>query len=925
MISRKHFVVKPCQHSTWAFLFVALSFVAPDRLRAAELRLAASFSSHMVLQREMPVPVWGWAAAQSEVTVSFKAQHKTTRADADGRWRVVLDAMPADAQRGALMIETAGGRVSAEDVVVGDVWLCAGPGIPRSMSGLQNPKPELAKAKFPAVRLLRTDSYTSVIPVADIPAPASWVPVTPESIAPFSVTWFFARELHLAQGVPVGLILVNRDAAAREWFAWKMDPNDKSQAHALRQLKEQLPRDIERAESWLFNMRQRRGDDPADLLLFPCHIPFNFYGVHPAFGTEYPIGFKPYITYNTCVGPLVPMAIRGVLFNCEFEDKSSVAAGDLKQVVQSWREAWGRPVLPFVFSEPVLKKAQVASVNAALKNAMTLPGVLKAAAAPSFSEQKSEAYWKSLAHVAKDVPMESGVTIPPVAAWAPPEVVKAGPAPTRRELEAAHLFGDHMILQCAQPIKVWGWCEPGESVTVFFAGQSLQTTADDSGRWNVALAALKATDKPDTLSITTKTESLKFEDVVVGEVWVNSGQSNAGFVMSATLGFEEEQHAATNTAIRCFFNAKAANVLPQRRNLGEWRVLSPETVGRMSGMGYHFAKSIHREKHVPVGIIEANHGGSTIFSWTTEAALASSPKFATLAAQQKLTRDEAMRHLPLVEQSVRAWVAGARNNDALTRPMMPFPIDASPVRPFYSSFLQNQAERRGCMFFNPMIQPMIGFGIRGVLWNQGEADGNKTAIYDDLMATMVADWRRRWGHEFPFFYVQMPARKSDASLLSMWQAQTRALSKIPSSGMIVCNDISEPGTRYEVHPRDKKNVGERLARLALHRTYGVKGIIDASPMMQAVTRDGSRVVVTFSTPGDGMKTRDGKAGNSWEIAGADGRFVPASAEVSGDKVIVSAPGVSQPASVRLGWKPDSNCNLINSAGLPALPFTATIQ
>jgi len=371
------------------------------------------------------------------------------------------------------------------------------------------------------------------------------------------------------------------------------------------------------------------------------------------------------------------------------------------------------------------------------------------------------------------------------------------------------------LLQCDQPITVWGWCEPGENVTVSFSGQSVQTTADASGRWKVALAALKATGRPDTMSITTKTESLRFQNVVVGEVWVNSGQSNAGFVMSATLGFEEEQPKATNTAIRCFLNAKAANVLPQRRNLGEWRVLSPETVGRMSGMGYYFAKFIHRGIHAPVGIIEANHGGSTIFSWTTEAALASSPKFETLAAQQKLTCDEAMRHLPLVEQSVRAWVAEARKNDALTRPMMPFPIDASPVRPFYSSFLQNPAERRGCMFYHTMIQPMIGYGIRGVLWNQGEADGNKTAIYDDLMATMVADWRKQWGHEFPFYFVQMPARKGDASLLSMWQAQTQALVKIPNSGMIVCNDISEPGTRYEVHPRDKKNVGERHHPMAV--------------------------------------------------------------------------------------------------------------
>ncbi len=905
-------------------LLFAIFLTSLVPLTAAELKLASVLADHMVLQRDMPVPVWGWSAPQSEVTVAFKSQRKSARADADGRWRVVLEAMAADAAGSSLHVEAVGEKVSAEDVVVGDVWLCAGPGIPRNMSRLQTPKPELAKARFPGVRILRPDSYTSVVPVADIPAPVAWVPVTPESIAPYSVTWYFGRELHLAQGVPVGLILVNREGAAREWLAWKLDANDKSQANALRQLRQQLPNDIARAESWLFNMSRRRGEDPVDLLLFPCHIPFNFYGVHPAFGAEYPIRHKSSITYNAEVGPLVPMAIRGVLFNCEFDEQSAVAAVDLKDVVQSWREAWGRPGLPFVFSAPVLKQAKAASVEAALKSAIALPGVLKAAKPPSFAEQQSEAYWKSLAMVAKDVPVEQGVQIPPHVAWSPPAAVKAEPAPTRRKLEAAHVFSDHMVLQCDQPIHVWGWCEPGEKVAVSFAGQSLQATADTSGRWKVTFGTLKATDKPDTMSIKTRTESLKLEDVVIGEVWVNSGQSNAGFVMSATLGSEEEQPKATNTAIRCFFNAKAADVLHQRRNLGEWRVLSPETVGRMSGMGYYFAKAVHGQQRVPVGIIEANIGGSTIYSWTSEAALASSPTFATLAANQKLTGDEAMNHLPLIEQSVRAWVAEARKNDALARPMMPFPIDASPVRPFYSSFLQNPPERRGCMFFHSMIEPMIGFGIRGVLWNQGEADGDKTAIYDELMATMVADWRSRWGHDFPFYYVQMPARKSDASLLSMWQAQTRALTKIPNSGMIVCNDISEPGTRYEVHPRDKKNVGERLARLALARTYGMQGTLDASPMMESVMREGSRVIVTFSTPGTGLKTRDGKASDSWELAGSDGKFVPATAEISGPQVTITAPGIPQPTTVRLGWKLDSNCNLINSDGLPALPFTATI-
>jgi sialate O-acetylesterase len=485
-----------------------------------------------------------------------------------------------------------------------------------------------------------------------------------------------------------------------------------------------------------------------------------------------------------------------------------------------------------------------------------------------------------------------------------------------------------MVLQCDQPLRVWGWSEPGEPVTVEFAGQRRQTTTDGLGTWQVQLEAMPANDRPAVMTISARQDHLAFNDILIGEVWINSGQSNSGYVLSATLGFSEEQPQARYPAIRYFANARAANVLPQRRNLGSWVVVDPQTAGRMSGMGYYFARSLHRERRVPVGIIEANHGGSTIMSWMSDAAFTVSPRFAEMAADRARVRDEMVAWLPLVEESVRRWASAARANAALERPLMPFPIDASPIRPFYASFLQNPMNRRGCMFYNSMFHPMIGYGITGVIWNQGEADTGteRTAIYDDLMAAMVSDWRKSWGREFPFYFVQMPALTGREGLLGMWTAQARSLGKIPQSGLIVCNDISEP-ERGEggIHPRDKRSVGERLARLALVRTYGVKGMIDASPMMHSVTREGNRAVVTFSTPADGLKTRDGKAPDSWELAGRDGKFKPAVAECRGDRMIVTANDVSEPAEVRLGWRPDSNCNLTNSAGLPALPFTAVIS
>jgi sialate O-acetylesterase len=897
----------------------------------ASLRLAGCFVTSMVLQREMPVPIWGWGAAEAEISVRFNGQQKATRVDADGRWRVVLDPMAASATAGVLQASDTTQTVVLDQVLVGDVWLCAGPGIMRNMGALPNAKQEIAKVRFPQVRILRPDIYRSLVPVADLPPPAVWTAADPAGIERYAITWFLGRELHATTGVPIGIILANAETESpQDWLPWKRDPQDRLQNEAMRLLTEQLPQDIARAEEWLFRMRGREPQDPIDLLLFPTYIPYAFYNRHPVYDGPFPITYQRSLTHNAVINPLVPLAVRGVVLNCEFESKhGAVKPAALADLIASWRAAWGRPALPFVVAEPVGKyePATLNALIAAAKQAGTLGQVVVAPRPSAFVEAKSEEYWKQLAGLAAALAKETVPSSAVLTPWVAPRPVNVADHPARRRLEAAHLFADHMILQCDQPIPVWGWSEPAESVAIAFAGQRRTAIADAGGRWRVTFEAMPASDSPQTMTITGQRDTLNVTQVLIGEVWINSGQSNSGYVLSATTGFAEEQPTANHPSIRYFANARAANVLPQRRNLGSWIPVSPETAGRMSGMGYYFARAIQRERRVPVGIIEANHGGSTILSWMSDAAFGASPKFANLRADRALVREEMVARLPLVEDAVRRWVTAARGNADLARPVMPFPIDASPIRPFYASFLQNPMNRRGSMFYNAMIHSMIGYGIRGVIWNQGEADtGNeRTAIYDELMAAMVADWRTSWGCEFPFYFVQMPALRNRDGLLGMWTAQARALTRIPSSGMIVCNDISEP-ERGEggIHPRDKKSVGERLARLALVRTYGMKGMIDASPMMRSVTREGSRAVVTFSSPAGGLKTRDGKAPDSWELAGADGKFIPAVAECVGDHMIVGANGITEPSAVRLGWRPDSNCNLVNGADLPALPFTATI-
>lgn len=883
----------------------------------ARLRTANVFADSMVLQRDRPAPFWGQAAPGADVTVAFQGQSQRTIADAEGRWQVALAPLAAAAAPAMLTITSGSERVAIDDVLVGDVWIHAGCGFARTTARLRNAQQEIAKATFPQVRLLRPDVYGSLLPVADIPPPGRWVPVAPETIANVSIAWHLGRELHAASGVPVGLVLTSRGSLPHEWQAWTRDPANARQAQTLEALAARLPSDIASAELWLAWLgRRRHATDAMDLFPLPAYVPASWYGQPPAFNDT------SSAVYNAAIGPLVPLAIRGVVFQADFDRPMPPAADAFVKLVEHWRQAWQRPGLPFVIPGTLVTHDRGGIIAEAIRGAADLPGVSTLAPPEDTTEFTSEPFWQSVAEAALAIPPDPA-TAPVVAPWPAVAAVSMDAAPVRRPLEVASLFADHMVLQCDKPVKVWGWAEPGEAVQVRFAGHEAAAPTAADGRWDAVLPALPATAEPRTLEISAATDRLTISDVVVGEVWINSGQSNSGYVHSACLGFMEEQPQAHLPAIRYFAHVRTGSPWPQRRDVGSWVVVSPETAGSISGMGYWFAKTIHTKQNVPVGIIEANQGGSSILLWMSDAAMASSPRFATLAAERRNFLKRKITELPLAEETVRTWVAAARTNATLARPLPPLPIDAGPRGPF-----SKPLSMRGCLLYNGMIHPMIGFGVRGVLWNQGEADTGQTQgpLYGDLLAAMVADWRHSWGDELAFYVVQMPAVKGRPGLTDMWRSQTQAVANIPNSGMIVSNDISMAGSPEPVaiHPPDKRSVGERLARLALVRTYGEQGMVDASPMMLSVGRDGSRVVVTFSSLGDGLTTRDGMPSDSWEIAGPDGAFVPATAEIDRDRVIVSAGAVAEPAQVRLGWGPDSNCNLVNSAGLPALPFTATV-
>lgn len=890
----------------------AIAAAAEPRLRPANV-----FAPSMVLQRDRPAPIWGQAAPGAEVRAAFKGQSLTATADADGRWQIVLGPLTADAAPATLTLTSGTQTASIDDVLVGDVWVSAGVGFARAMTGLRNAPQEIAKATFPQVRILRPDLYGSLLPVADVPPPGRWTPVTPATVGDMSVNWYLGRELHAAAGVPVGLVLANRGSLAHEWQAWSPDPANQRQMQTLKDVAAALPADVARAESWLAWLgRRKHATDPMDLFPLPIYLPAAWSGPQPPFNHTWSAA------YNATIGPIVPLAIRGVVFNADFPPLMAPSGDSFVKLVESWRAAWQRSDLPFVIPETLVTHFRADMVAGAIRAAAVVPGVRTLTPPEGTTEFTSEPYWKAVAEMAVAMPPGS-TAVPAFTSWPAATPLAVDPAPAREPLEVASLFADNMVLQCDKPVKVWGWAEPGDEVRVAFAGHEAVAKASDDGRWQAVLPPLAATAEPRTLMIATSRDRREINDVVVGEVWINSGQSNSGYVHSACLGFKEEQPQADLPAIRYFKHVRTASPWPQRKDFGDWVVVSPETAGAISGMGYWFAKSLHTKKNVPVGIIEANIGGSSILLWMSDAALASSPRFAQFAAERARFLASKNASLPLATETVREWVAAARSNATLARPLPPLPIDAGPAGPLFKPL-----SMRGCLLYNGMIRPMIGFGVRGALWNQGEADTGQTQgpLYEDLLTAMVGDWRRSWGDDFAFYVVQMPAVKGRPGLTDMWQSQARAVAKLPNSGMIVCNDISKADApeATAIHPPDKRSVGERLARLALVRTYGEQGMVDASPMMLAVSRNGSRAVVTFSSPGDGLHTRDGKPSDSWEIAGPDGTFVAATAEIDRDRAIVSASGVSEPRQVRLGWRADSNCNLVNSAGLPALPFTSAV-
>jgi sialate O-acetylesterase len=471
------------------------------------------------------------------------------------------------------------------------------------------------------------------------------------------------------------------------------------------------------------------------------------------------------------------------------------------------------------------------------------------------------------------------------------------------------IISDNMVLQQDAPDGVWGWAEPGEKVTVKFADKSADAVADANGNWGVKLEGLAAGASGD-LTVAGK-NTLTIKNVVVGEVWVASGQSNMEFTVNRGKDAAEETKAADFPLIRMFTVQKAARTEPEEDCVGKWEVCTPQTVPTFSAVGYFFARRLYQTLKQPIGVIHTSWGGTPAEFWTPKPVLAANPAFKPIFDAW----DNAVAVYPEAkakyDKELAAWKEETKTP--------PAPGAEAPKPP--------RAPRGGDAFgspaclYNGMIAPITNYTIRGAIWYQGEANANAADLYKKLFPTMIRSWRQVWQIEdFPFLYVhlanfmQRHAEPTDTNWARLREAQLETL-EVPHTGMAVTIDIGES---KDIHPKNKQDVGLRLALWAEATVY-YRDQEYSGPLPSGVQTEDGKVRLTFRN-GENMKASDGGKIKGFAIAGEDRKFAWADAEIQGDHIVLSSTQVPNPVAVRYGWDDDPDCNLINNTGLPASPF-----
>ena len=488
---------------------------------------------------------------------------------------------------------------------------------------------------------------------------------------------------------------------------------------------------------------------------------------------------------------------------------------------------------------------------------------------------------------------------------------------TQAELSLPAIFSDNMVLQQNLANPIWGWDTPGKEITVTFAGQTKSAKAAADGKWSVKLDPVPANAKPAAISII-GTNSRILKNVLVGEVWICSGQSNMQWSVQQSTDADLEIMTANYPLIRLISVPQVGTQEPQKTFNGEWKECSPATVPGFSAVGFYYGRLLHQMLGVPVGLINNAWGGSAAEAWVRRDVLEKDERFKLLmentrAKEADLNKPEAKTNW---EKAMAAWT---KRSDEAKKAGKPF-TERAPQGP--DGWLRGNA--RPGNIYNGVLLPTIGYGIKGAIWYQGESNAGRAYEYASLFPRMITHWREEWKQgDFPFYWVQLADFKTEQPLpgdpdwAELRESQTKTITAVKNGGQAVIIDLGEG---KDIHPKNKRDVAERLARWALVKDYGMK-LPYRSPEYKSVTFNADKAVITVDTFGSALSTFDVAEGKGFAICGEDKKWVWADAKLVGnDKIEVSGKGITKPVAVRYAWSDNPVCNVFSKDGLPLTPF-----
>ena len=491
------------------------------------------------------------------------------------------------------------------------------------------------------------------------------------------------------------------------------------------------------------------------------------------------------------------------------------------------------------------------------------------------------------------------------------------------EVTLPRVIGSNMVLQRDMEVPIWGWAAPGEEITITLSAEAedaaplFSTTvmvSDAEGNWQTELPAMEA-GGPYTLRVYglgNPAPTIELTNVLFGEVWVCSGQSNMEWSVRASRDAEAEIAAADYPKIRLFDIPHRPSGLLQQDVEADWYETTPQTIENFSAVAYYFGRKLYKNLNVPIGLISTNWGGTRIEPWTPPVGFSTVPALESISKEIQEADTNYREQLPQKMKEIEAWIAETRAALETNARLTQIPENRHALR--------HHARPTG--LYNGMVHPIVPYALRGAIWYQGESNLQDGMLYHEKMKALINGWRAVWGQgDFPFYFVQLAPFNygwgaGPFLLPAIWEAQAATLS-VPHTGMAVTTDV---GNLKDIHPQNKQEVGRRLALWALAKTYGREDVTYSGPIYKSMAVEGDTIRLRFDFVGSGLMAKDEQSLTWFEIAGEDKQFVEAKATVDENTIVVSSGAVTNPVAVRFGWHQSAEPNLVNKEGLPASPF-----